>query len=316
MVVCGDCGSKEFPPTVPCDEGRTANGETGYAMRSLLFIPGNQPTMLRKAMTFRPDVYVPDMEDSVPESEKTNARLAIADHLERLATPGPLVVPRVNALDTGIAEDDLAAVVGPRIHGVSIGKVRSVGDIQTLSALLSSLERKAGIADGQTMLIPWIETASAVVRCADICESSPRILGVAFGAEDYAHDMGIERTENEDEMTFARSMICTAARAAGVLALDTPYFGFRDDAGLRRNALRGKALGFKGKFAIHPAQIETIAEVFAPSEADIGHARRVIAAFEEAESMGRGSTSLDGQVIDVPVVKRARAILAQSGDHG
>ncbi len=285
-------------------------------MRSLLFIPGNQPSMLEKAMTFRPDVFVPDMEDSVPEGEKSNARSTVAHYLERLATPGPLVVPRVNALDTGIAEDDLAAVVGPRIFGISIGKVRTAADIRTLSELLANLEQEAGLAVGRIKLIPWIETASAVVHCAEVCESSPRIVGVAFGAEDFAHDMGIERTEGEAEMTFARSMVCTAARAAGVLALDTPYFGFRDDEGLRGNALQAKALGFKGKFAIHPAQIKTIAEVFAPSVAEIEHARRVVAAFEEAERNGRGSTSLDGQVIDVPVVKRARATLAQSGDHG
>jgi len=121
-------------------------------MRSLLFIPGNQPSMLEKAMGFLPDVFVPDMEDSVPSGEKARARSTVADYLERLANPGPLLVPRVNALDTGMAEDDLAAVVGSRIYGISIGKVRSAADMHELGALLSKLEKKAGVDVGRPHL--------------------------------------------------------------------------------------------------------------------------------------------------------------------
>jgi hypothetical protein len=121
--------------------------------------------------------------------------------------------------------------------------------------------------------------------------------------------MGIERTEDDSEVAYARSITCIAARAAEVLALDTPYFGFRNPEGLRQNALASKKMGFKGKFAIHPAQIDMIHEIFSPLPAEIDHARRVVAAFEEAARLGRGSTSLDGKVVDVPVVKRARALL-------
>jgi len=149
----------------------------------------------------------------------------------------------------------------------------------------------------------------AIVQCYDICSASPRLVGVAFGAEDLTTDMGIERVEDDSEVAVPRSIMCLAARAADVLALDTPYFGFRDPEGLQRNALASKKIGFKGKFAIHPAQIDLINETFSPSAAAIDHARRVVAAFEEAERAGRGSTSLDGKVVDVPVVKRARALL-------
>lgn len=278
-------------------------------LRSLLFVPGNQPRMLERASGLKPDAFIPDMEDSVPTDEKANAREVTASHLVDLAKGGTPVIPRVNSLDTGLLDDDLAAVVGNHIFGVSVGKIYTADDIATISLKLEELERKAGIEVGSVRLVPWIETAMAIVKVYEICSASPRIVGVAFGAEDFTNDMGIERTESEAETYFARNSIAVAARAADVLALDTPYFGFRDPDGLRANAMTAKQYGFKGKFAIHPAQIDIINETFSPSAAEIEHARRVVEAFEEAASRGRGSTSLDGMVVDVPVVKRAQAVL-------
>lgn len=284
-------------------------------LRSLLFVPGNKPNMLEKAMGFRPDAYVPDMEDSVPESEKQNARMVIASHIEKLQAIGPLVIPRVNALESGWIEEDLGSVVGPDIDGVSVGKIRTARDIRVVSDLITELESKQHMPAGRISLIPWIETAQAVMHCYEICTASPRIVAVGFGAEDFTHDMEIERVgdESESDLAFARNTVCIAARAAGVLALDTPYFKFKDDAGLARNVAAAKRCGFKGKFAIHPAQVEPINRAFSPTQADIEYARRVVAAFEEAERVGRGSTSLNGNVIDVPVVKRARAVLELAG---
>ena len=278
-------------------------------LRSLLFVPGNQPRMLERASGLKPDAFIPDMEDSVPIDEKANAREVTASYLARLAAGGVPVIPRVNSLDTGLLDNDLAAVVGEHIFGVSVGKIYTPEDIATISGKLEALERKVGIEVGSVRLVPWIETAMAIVKLYEICSASARIVGVAFGAEDFTNDMGIERTESEAETYFARNSIAVAARAADVLALDTPYFGFRDPDGLRENAKTAKQYGFRGKFAIHPAQIDIINETFSPSAAEIEHARRVVEAFEEAESRGRGSTSLDGMVVDVPVVKRAQAVL-------
>jgi len=278
-------------------------------LRSLLFVPGNTANMLDKALGFRPDAYVPDMEDSVPDSEKDRAREMVGAYLPKLSAAGPWVVPRVNALTSGLLEADLAAVVGPWIGGITVGKIQTADDIGVISEMIARLEHDTGLPSGAIRLIPWIETALAVVHCYAICRASPRIVAVAFGAEDFTDDMGIERSEDESEVAFARNTVCIAARAAGVTALDTPYFRFKDQQGLRINALAAKRFGFKGKFAIHPAQIETINEAFSPTEAELAHARRVVAAFEEAERSGRGSTSLEGKVIDVPVFKRARALL-------
>jgi citrate lyase subunit beta/citryl-CoA lyase len=279
------------------------------ALRSLLFVPGNKENMLAKAMSFRPDVFVPDMEDSVPDAEKANARRTISTNLQELAGTGVPIVPRVNSLDTGWTEQDLGAVVGPHIVGVSIGKIEGPQDIETVSDLLAELESASDLPIGKLTLIPWLESARALVKCFEICSASPRIVAVAFGAEDYTHDMGIERQDDETDVAYARDTLCIAARAARVIALDTPYFQFKDETGLRANSRGSKQRGFKGRFAIHPAQVDTINDVFSPSKAEIDYAKKVVIAFEEAEAVGRGSTSLDGKVIDVPVVKRARAVL-------
>ncbi|MBN1239117.1 MAG: CoA ester lyase, partial [Gammaproteobacteria bacterium] len=247
-------------------------------MRSLLFVPGNKENMLTKALGTRPDVLVPDMEDSVPDTEKETARRTIAAFLTRLASTGALLVPRVNALDTEWHEADLAAVIGPEIHGVSVGKIRRAGDIAAISALIARFELRAGIAVGHVRLIPWIETAEAIVNCREICAASDRIIAVAFGAEDFTNDMGIDRLDDESQLAHARSALCIAARAAGVAALDTPYFRFRDRDGLERNARAAKHVGFKGKFAIHPEQLDALDACFSPSPDEIAEAERIVAA--------------------------------------
>lgn len=278
-------------------------------LRSLLFVPGNKTSMLTKALGLKPDAYVPDMEDSVPAAEKTNARATIRAFLPQLAATGIPVIPRVNALETEWIEEDLAAVVGPHVYGVSVGKIRASADVSAISQLIGALEERAGLQPDTVKLVPWIETAEAIVNCDAICRASERVVAAAFGGEDFTNDMGIERLEDEAQVGYARQRLCVSARAAHVLALDTPYFKLRDAEGLRANALAAKSIGFKGKFAIHPEQIAALNECFSPSAQEIAHAERVVAAFAEAEARGRGSTSLDGWVIDVPVVKRARALL-------
>lgn len=266
--------------------------------------------MIEKAAGFKPDAFVPDLEDSVADADKSEARRTVREQMGVLINTGIPVLPRINARDTGLAEEDLQSVVHPGVCGVSIGKVNTPDDVLWLSDVLSELERKQDMSPGTLGLVLWIETALGIVNCYEICRASERIWAVAFGAEDFTHDMAIQRLEGDGNVDFARNTLCIAARAAGVLALDTPYFQFRDKEGLIVNAVASKHIGFKGKFAIHPAQVDPINRVFSPTEDEIDHAARVVAAYEEAERKGRGSTSLDGKVIDVPVYKRARELLA------
>ncbi len=278
-------------------------------LRSLLFVPGNRTNMLEKALGLGPDAVVPDMEDSVPIAEKERAREIVASFLPRLAESGHQIIPRVNALHTGLMEADINAVTGPYTDGLSVGKVGNAEDVRQIADAVGRAEVAAGVPFGRTALVLWIETASAIENAYTICRASKRVLAVAFGGEDFTNDMAIERSESEDEIAHARSVVAVAARAAGVLALETPYFNFRDDDGLRRNSTASRNLGFRGRFAIHPSQIDGINASYMPSESEIGQARRVVDAFTEAESRGSAATSLDGMVIDVPVVERARKVL-------
>ena len=282
------------------------------ALRSLLFVPGNRRDMLEKAKSFRPDVLVLDMEDSVPILEKSRARDVVASVLPELSQAGHTIVPRPNALDTGLLEEDMEAVVGAHIAGVTVGKVSSAWEVGQIASIVSRLEQRAGLPPGHVKIIPWIETARAIVNAYEICAASLRVVGVAFGAEDFTNDMEIERTDQGKELDYPRRVIAVAARAAGVAALDTPYVNFRDSEGHRRDILLARRMGFRGKFAIHPSQVEDINALFAPNPEEIEYARRVVAASEEAEVAGRGSTSLDGKMIDVPIVKRARSLLSQA----
>ena len=286
------------------------------SLRTLLFVPGNQPRMLRKALDFAPDAYVPDLEDSVPAAEKDNARSMVADFLPELAQAGPLVVPRVNDVRTGLLEADLRALVGPHVFGVSVGKVGTAADVDAIARTMESVERDNGVEPGSTRLVLWLESALAVVNAYSICAASERTFAAAFGAEDFTNDMEVQRRDDDAEIAYARSAVAVAARAAGVLALDTPFFRFRDPDGLREDAIEARMLGYRGKFAIHPAQIDVLDEVFSPSRDEIDHARRVVESFEEAERAGRGSMSLDGEVVDIPVVKRARNLLRRAGAAG
>ena len=271
--------------------------------------------MLKKALGLTPDAYVPDLEDSVPDGEKDAARSMVAAVLPKMARAGPLVVPRVNAMDSGLLEADLKAMVGPHTFGISVGKIGTASEVDHVSRLVA--ERDNGAEPGSTGLVVWLESALAIVNAYSICAASTRTVAVAFGAEDFTNDMGIQRRDDDAEIAYARSAVSVAARAAGILALDTPFFRFRNPAALREDALEARTYGFRGKFAIHPAQIDILNKVFSPTRTEVGHARRVVEAFEEAERAGRGSTSLDGVLIDIPVVKRARNLLrlAETAGH-
>ena len=233
-------------------------------VRNPIFVPGNRRSMLEKAISFATDAVVADLEDSVPMAEKPAARDLVVDMIPALARSGQRTIVRVNSLNTGLGEDDISAVVHPDVFAVSVGKITSPADITEYSRLLDAAEAKAGLPAGQTLVIPWIETASGVLHAYDIAQASERVTAITFGAEDYTRDVGIRRTTSGEEVQFPRSLVALAAHAAGVTPLDTPYVNFRDSPGLESDIAEAARLGYKGKFAIHPAQLEPIRRLFGP----------------------------------------------------
>ena len=272
--------------------------------------PATGPICWNGRWALNADIIMVDLEDSVPPAEKVAARDLARQWVPTLRQAGKRVMVRANSLDTGLTRDELTAVISPDLYGVSVGKTESVWDLRDIDRIISPLEASAGLQPGQIKLIPWIESARAVVNVNEMAAALPRSVAIAFGAEDYTNDMGIQRTDDGTEVYHPRATIAIAARAAGVAALDSPYVAFRNPEGLRQDAGVARQLGYTGKFAIHPAQIDPINELFSPLPEDVAYARRVLEAWNEAEAAGRGSLNLNGKMVDVPVVKRAQNLLA------
>ncbi|MCH8988375.1 MAG: CoA ester lyase [Chloroflexi bacterium] len=280
--------------------------------RSFIFVPGNRANMLERARSFKADVIMVDLEDSVPPGEKAAARDLAKEWVPTLRREGQKVMVRVNSLDTGLTRPELEAVVSPDLYGISLGKVESTWNIRDVDRILSAIEPLAGVEPGSIKIVAWVETASALVDARDIGAASPRVAALAFGAEDFTNDMGIERSDTGEEVQVPRSLVPVAARAANVASLDSPFVRFQDPDGLRADAKRSRQMGYTGKFAIHPSQIDIINETFSPSPEETAYARQIMDAWEQAEAEGRGSLAMDGRMVDVPVVKRAQNLLAFS----
>ena len=286
-------------------------------LRTFLFAPGNRPRMLQKVGQCGADAVILDLEDAVPISEKEATRPAVREAVGAIDTC-PVYV-RVNPLAAAagfsqpIGEADLDAIVRPGLAGIILPKVESPDDLRRAEALLQEMETQHGLAPGSVDVIPIIETALAVQRAYDIAAAGTRVKRLAFGAGDFTRDIGVAWSRREIESQYARSALVIASRAAGLEPpLDTVWVDLRDPRGLTRSARTAKQLGFQGKMAIHPSQVEPINTVFSPSAAEIAFATRVVDAFTQAEADGLASIQLDGQFIDYPIVESAQRVLAMA----
>lgn len=278
-------------------------------LRTMLSVPGNRENMIEKARDLPADAIVLDLEDSVPVAEKANARAMARDAIAGQVLAGQRVFVRINSLASGLLEQDLEAVVIPGLAGINLPKPGSADDMRKVDAIIDRLETERDIEKGHVRLTPWVETARGLINAFEIASASPRIVGIIFGAEDFTLDTGMQRTEAGDELLYPRTMVVIAARAAEVIAIDTPYNDFRDEDGLIRETTLARQLGFQGKYVIHPSQIEPVNQAFRPSPEEVAEARRVVEAFDEAEAQGFASTSVDGKMIDTPIASRARRLL-------
>ena len=299
----------------------SATGPWDNPGRSWLFVPGNRDRMIAKAASVGADVVMFDLEDSVPPEEKANALGKVSRHLARQPTSStrgdtkPAAFVRVNRAEG----EGLAAQLGPVVRGGLVGicipKVESPSDIATVSDMLTEFELKASLPAGSIWVQPIIETAIGLLHAEQIAGCDTRVLALAFGAEDFALDMGIDRLDAAAELDQARWHVSVAARAAGVLAVDCVYPRIDDEDGLIQETTRAKQMGYQGKLIIHPRQIEAVHSAFAPTRREIEDAQHTVEAYEAARLEGKGVTALDGRMIDEPVVERARRLLAAAERH-
>ena len=282
--------------------------------RTMLYLPGNNPNMLTRGWLFGSDGVILDLEDAVAMSEKDTARILVSRYLEQGEFGNCEVTVRINGVDTEYWREDLAAIVPmKRLDGVRAPKVDGPETVKILDEELSILEDKNGIPQGKLKLFCLLETAKGIWNAYDIATASPRGAAIIPGGEDLRADLRTERSDSGTELEWARRMLVFAARAAGVDPLDTVYARVTDDEGLRREAEFIKQLGFAGKSVIHPNQIAIVHDVFNPTEAEIAKAQKIIAAAKEAAARGQGAVSVDGKMVDVPVVKRAEYTLIRAG---
>jgi len=284
--------------------------------RTMLYVPGNNAGMVKDAHIYRSDSVMFDLEDSVSLHEKDTARILIFNALKTLDYEGIETVVRINGLDTPFGIDDIKAMVRAQPDIIRIPKADTAEDIKEIEALIEKEEKLAGIEPGKIKLMAAIEGPLGVINAYSIATASKRLVGIALGAEDYVTNMKTKRSPEGTEILFARSQIVTAARAAGIYALDTVYSDINNEEGFLEEVKLIKQLGFDGKSVISPRQIGPTHRIFTPDQKEIDFALRVIEAIKEAEEKGSGVISLDGKMVDKPIVDRAQRVLVMAKASG
>ena len=279
-------------------------------IRSMLFLPGNNPNMLINGNCLGADAVIFDLEDAVAPGEKDAARILVRNTMRYMDFSGCETVVRINGVDTPYWQQDLASVVPERPGLILLPKSQQAADVQRVDAYITKIEEKQGLQPGQIGLVALIETALGVENAFAIASCTSRMRALFLGAEDLTADLRCKRTKEGQEILYARTRLVMAARAAGVEVYDTPFTDVNDDEGMERDALRAKGFGFTGKAAISPRHVECINQVFCPTPSEIAYAYEVLEAIREAEAAGKGVASLRGKMIDAPIVARARQTIA------
>ena len=281
-------------------------------LRSLLFVPAGRERMLESAQSSSADALVLDLEDSVPDRQKAAARALARRWIPQLASKRRLTFVRLNGLRSRITRDDLMAVVQKGLDGVVLPKTESAQDLRDLDVLIREAEMEHAVRPGDVRTMPLIESARGVLRCEDIVRASDRLLGISIGAEDYTYDIGASRDSDGVALQHIRGVVVQVATAYGLASVDTPFADYKDTAGLEMETRLAKAVGLKGKYAIHPAQVAIINKIFTPTKDELAEARRIIEAYDAGVKRGVGAVSLDGRMIDSPIADRARQIIASA----
>ena len=278
--------------------------------RSQLYVPANNQHFIDKAFTRRADAIILDLEDSVPADEREGARARLEESVRTVSQAGADVTVRINSSDNEVLLD-LEAAVLPQVRGIFVTKVRDADYIRAISRRVGELEASRSMAPGSICLVAMIETAAAYIQAYDIARADPRIAAMVLGGEDMALDMGM--VPDADTLAFPKQQIAIAARAAGVVPFGImgTVADYSDTDVVRAIAERSRRFGFEGAACIHPSIVPILNAAFTPGETEVDHARRVVAAYAEAEAAGKGAITVDGKMVDVPVVRRARNLLVR-----
>ena len=288
--------------------------------RSWMFVPGDRQKMLDKALGTAVDAILMDIEDGVAPASKDTSRKQIAETLKQLAprleadsslrTPARYV--RINAVGHERMYADLEHVITPGLEGLAVPKVESVEHVQVVEKMLDEREPKVGIPAGSVRLLIALESPKGLFNAYAIATASPRVIGLMFGAEDFSRELGLplRREAEATDLIYARSFFVTAAAAAHVQSVDGVWPNFQDSEGLKKFALQSRRLGFSGMSLIHPAQIDLVNAAFTPASEELDYCRRVVQAFDEGRARGEGAIAFGGQLLDMPIVDRARQTLA------
>lgn len=290
-------------------------------LRSMLYVPANSWRMITNAAAEGADALILDLEDACPMEEKETGRVFARDAVPILKEQGVGVFVRVNALETGLTPTDLSYVVVLGLDGVVLAKTESGDDIRNIDALLEKEEQEKGIPSKAITLMALVETPRGILNLREIVAASERIVAVGFGAGDFSREMGagmgVSKLSPEDYfpmVLYARSAMATTARAEGIQAIDTPFFGLVIDLeGLRKETERVKILGFSGKQVTHPRHVSVVNEAFTPPKEEVDFANDLVKAYEEAKAKGLGATTIGGKMVDYGSFKRAEALVSLAG---
>jgi citrate lyase beta chain, acyl lyase subunit len=283
--------------------------------RTMLFVPGNNPKKIVGAEVYGADCIIYDLEDSVSVFEKDSARILVKYAL-RYNRPECRIGIRINQSDTPYYKEDVECMVPLKPDFLRLPKAECAEDIINLDRLITKTEKEFGIPEGSVKIVASIENALGVMNSYKIASASKRMLAIGLGAEDFRTDMGMQRSESAEEILFARNLIALHAHAANIKAMDYVYSNFKNEEGFRADTLLGKKLGYTGKSVVHPSQVSIVHEIYTPSEEEIDNAKAIFAAYEEALKCGSGVTSLNGKMIDKPMVTRAMAVLSSGKAAG
>ncbi|MEA4960745.1 citrate (pro-3S)-lyase subunit beta [Lutispora sp.] len=277
--------------------------------RTMMFVPGNNPGMMTDAHLYGADSLMFDLEDSVKLTEKDSARFLVYNALTTIDYGQVEKVVRVNPLNTEFGKADIEAMVKAGVNIIRLPKSETPQDVIEVDNYITECEKKYGIEVGSTGMMAAIESALGIINAYAIATASKRLIGIALGAEDYVTDLKTSRTISGVELFAARTQLLIASRAAGIAAIDTVFSDVNNEEDFRKEVQLIKDLGFDGKSVLNPRQIGPVIEIFTPTQKEIEYAERVIAALKEAESKGLGVVSLNGKMIDKPVVIRAERTL-------